>query len=75
MLLTLLMDTIVVIGDLTASESFSESAFCVENDLFKTLMQVIRSPTITLMDKQTINLNSERTIKSKSDQSDVRIEQ
>ena len=40
------MDTLVVIGDLTASESFSEAILFVQNDLFKVMKSVLTSPVI-----------------------------
>ena len=44
--LSLLMDVLVVIGDLTASESFTESAFFVQNDLYSVLNNILASPII-----------------------------
>ena len=41
------MDTLVVIGDLTASESFTESSFFVQNDLYKILKNVLASSVIS----------------------------
>lgn len=45
-LLPLLMDTLVVIGDLTASQCFTESSFFADNDMFKVLKTVMASPAI-----------------------------
>ena len=46
------MDTLVVIGDLTASESFSEETFFVQNDLFKILKSVLSSPIIAKIEPE-----------------------
>ena len=40
------MDTLIVIGDLTASENFSEAAFVVHNNLFRVLHMVLTCPAI-----------------------------
>ena len=48
--LQLLMDTLIVIGDLTASERFSESAFFVDNNMFSVIKTAITSKTIGLSD-------------------------
>jgi len=37
----LLMDVLILIGDLTASESFSERTFYIENDFFTTLKNIL----------------------------------
>ena len=49
-LVELLMDTLVVCGDLTASGSFSEATFFVANGLFATLDTVLTSPVIAYFD-------------------------
>lgn len=45
-LLSLLMDTLVVLGDLVASEYFTESVLFVENDFYRVLYQVLQSALI-----------------------------
>lgn len=42
----LLMDTLVVIGDLTASESFAERTFFVDFDYFSCLRTILNSPAL-----------------------------
>ena len=44
------MDTLIVIGDLVASESFMEKAFFVDNNLFKVLLTALNSKAIGLID-------------------------
>lgn len=46
------MDTLVVIGDLTASESFSEETLFVQNDLFKILKSVLNSKIIAKIEPE-----------------------
>ena len=58
-LIPLLMDTFVVIGDLTASEGFPESAFFVENNLFSLLKNSLESNAISSLEN--FNSSSGRT--------------
>ena len=58
--LQLLMDTLIVIGDLTASERFSESAFFVDNNMFSVIKTALTSKTIGLSEP-IFNVHSGRT--------------
>ena len=53
------MDTLVVIGDLTASESFPEGAFFVDNNLFSVLRNALESASISALEN--FNMSSGNT--------------
>ena len=53
------MDTLVVIGDLTASELFKESLLFVDYDMYGVLMRVLNSPVVDQIEPF-YNPNSER---------------
>ena len=54
-LIPLLMDTLVVIGDLTASEGFKETTFFVENNLFSILKTCLDSPAISSLENYNVS--------------------
>ena len=49
-LVPLLMDTLVVLGDLTASDSFKESVLFADNNLFSVLTNALESATISSLE-------------------------
>ena len=53
------MDTLIVPGDLTASDNFQESVLYVENNLFHVMKNALESPTISAMEK--FNTSSSKT--------------
>lgn len=59
------MDTLVVIGDLTASESFSEETLFVQNDLFKILKSVLNSKIIAKIEPEFSSVNEKSLTKLK----------
>ena len=59
-LLPLLMDSLVVLGDLVASEYFNESLLFIEYDLYSILRRVLNSNIVGSIEPAMVNLNSER---------------
>ena len=59
-LLPLLMDSLVVLGDLVASEYFNESLLFIEYDLYSILRRVLNSHIVGSIEPAMVNLNSER---------------
>lgn len=53
-LVPLMMDTLVVIGDLTASENFHEAIFFVDNNLFAVLRNALDSPSISSIESSIV---------------------
>ena len=49
------MDTLVVIGDLTASEGFKETTFFVENNLFSVLKTCLDSAAISSLENYNVS--------------------
>lgn len=49
------MDTLVVIGDLTASEGFNETTFFVENNLFSILKTCLDSAAISSLENYNVS--------------------
>ena len=62
-LVPLLMDTLVVLGDLTASDSFKEIVLYADNNLFAVLTNALESATISSLEN--FNVSSGHTALSK----------
>ena len=58
-LVPLLMDTLVVLGDLTASDSFQEIVLFIDNNLFSVLKNALESATISSLEN--FNMSSGHT--------------
>ena len=58
-LVPLLMDTLIVLGDLTASNSFEEVVLFVDNNLFKVLKNALESAAISSLEN--FNVSSGHT--------------
>lgn len=70
----LLMDTLVVIGDLTASESFSERTFFVDFDLFTSLRTILNSPALGKVSQMLLPPTpADRTDKDSNESSKINI--
>ena len=53
------MDSLVVLGDLTASDNFQESVLFADNNLFTVLKNALESAAISALDK--FNVSSSNT--------------
>ena len=57
----LLMDVLILIGDLTASDNFSERTFYTENDFFTTLKTILGSPALGMVEFGLLSSGDDQT--------------
>jgi len=55
------MDVLILIGDLTASDNFSERTFYTENDFFTTLKTILGSPALGMVEFGLLSSGDDQT--------------